>query len=257
MNIIDTHSHTYDESFDNDIEDVISRAKQAGITNILLPNVDIESINRVNSLVEKHPGYCIPMMGLHPTSVTENWESDLEIIKQQFAIHKYSAVGEIGIDLYWDKSLEKEQRAAFEEQLRWSIEFDLPVSIHCRNAIGESIECIKNVGASKLRGAFHSFSGSSEELEAVLALENFYLGINGTVTYKNSTLPQVLKGTDLSRLLIETDAPYLPPVPYRGKRNEPSYTIHIAAKLADIYGVTPEKAGEITSENAKKLFSIN
>lgn len=257
MTIIDTHSHTYDESFDNDIEDVISRAKQAGITNILLPNVDVESINRVNSLVEKHPGYCIPMMGLHPTSVTANWESDLEIIKQQFTIHKYNAVGEIGIDLYWDKSLEKEQRAAFEEQLRWSIEFDLPVSIHCRNAIGESIECIKNVGASKLRGAFHSFSGSSKELEAVLALENFYLGINGTVTYKNSTLPQVLTGTDLSRLLIETDAPYLPPVPYRGKRNEPSYTIHIAAKLADIYGVTPEKAGEITSENAKKLFSIN
>lgn len=257
MTIIDTHSHTYDESFDNDIEDVISRAKQAGITNILLPNVDAESINRVNSLVEKHPGYCIPMMGLHPTSVTANWESDLEIIKQQFTIHKYNAVGEIGIDLYWDKSLEKEQRAAFEEQLRWSIEYDLPVSIHCRNAIGESIECIKNVGASKLRGAFHSFSGSSKELEAVLALENFYLGINGTVTYKNSTLPQVLEGTDLSRLLIETDAPYLPPVPYRGKRNEPSYTIHIATKLADIYGVTPKKAGEITSENAKKLFSIN
>lgn len=257
MTIIDTHSHTYDESFDNDIENVIDRAKRAGITSILLPNVDMETIEQVNNLAGRYPHYCLPMMGLHPTSVTADWESDLKIIKQQFTIHKYIAVGEIGIDLYWDKSLEQEQKAAFEEQLRWSIELNLPVSIHCRNAISESVECIKKVGASKLRGAFHSFSGSNEELEAVLALENFYLGINGTVTYKNSTLPQVLMGTELSHLIIETDAPYLPPVPYRGKRNEPAYTIHIAAKLADIYGVTPEKVGEITSVNAKKLFSIN
>lgn len=257
MTIIDTHSHTYDEGFENDIEDVITRAKQAGITNILLPNVDTESIEQVNNLAKKYPQYCLPMMGLHPTSVTENWKSDLHTIKEQFSMHKYIAVGEIGIDLYWDKSLEIEQKAAFEEQLKWSIEFDLPVSIHCRNAISESIECIKNVGASQLRGAFHSFSGSNEELEAVLALENFYLGINGTVTYKNSTLPQVLTGTDLSRLIIETDAPYLPPVPYRGKRNEPSYTIHIAVKLSEIYGATPEEVGEITTSNAKKLFSIN
>lgn len=257
MTIIDTHSHTYDESFENDIQDVISRAKQAGITHILLPNVDIESIGQVNRLAESYPQYCLPMMGLHPTSVTANWESDLNKIKEQFSLHKYIAVGEIGIDLYWDKSLEKEQKAAFEEQLRWSIEFNLPVSIHCRNAISESVECIKNVGASKLRGAFHSFGGNAEELQSVLALQNFYLGINGTVTYKNSTLPQVLTATDLSQLIIETDAPYLPPVPYRGKRNEPSYTIHIANKLSEIYGVTPQKVGEITTNNAKKLFSID
>ncbi|QIK54819.1 TatD family hydrolase [Dysgonomonas sp. HDW5B] len=257
MTIIDTHSHTYDESFENDIQDVISRAKQAGITHILLPNVDIESIEQVNRLAESYPQYCLPMMGLHPTSVTANWESDLNKIKEQFSLHKYIAVGEIGIDLYWDKSLEKEQKAAFEEQLRWSIEFNLPVSIHCRNAISESVECIKSVGASKLRGAFHSFGGNAEELQSVLALQNFYLGINGTVTYKNSTLPQVLTATDLSRLIIETDAPYLPPVPYRGKRNEPSYTIHIANKLSEIYGVTPQKVAEITTNNAKKLFSID
>lgn len=257
MTIIDTHSHTYDESFENDIQDVISRAKQAGITHILLPNVDIESIEQVNRLAESYPQYCLPMMGLHPTSVTANWESDLNKIKEQFSLHKYIAIGEIGIDLYWDKSLEKEQKAAFEEQLRWSIEFNLPVSIHCRNAISESVECIKNVGASKLRGAFHSFGGNAEELQSVLALQNFYLGINGTVTYKNSTLPQVLTATDLSQLIIETDAPYLPPVPYRGKRNEPSYTIHIANKLSEIYGVTPQKVGEITTNNAKKLFSID
>lgn len=257
MTIIDTHSHTYDESFDNDIEDVILRAKQAGIISILLPNIDIESIDRLNKLSEKYPDYCLPMMGLHPTSVTVNWESDLHKIKEQFSKQKYIAVGEIGIDLYWDKSLEKEQRSAFEEQLRWSIEFDLPVSIHCRNAIIESIECIKNVGASQLRGVFHSFGGSNDELKEVLALENFLIGVNGTVTYKNSTLPQVLTGTDLSHLLIETDAPYLPPVPYRGKRNEPSYTAHIVDKLSEIYGITPEVVGDITSSNAKQLFSIN
>lgn len=257
MVIIDTHSHIYDECFDNDMDDIITRAKQAGVTNILLPNVDVETIDQVNGLADRYPEYCIPMMGLHPTNVTANWESDLKIIKQQFSTRKYIAVGEIGIDLYWDKSLEKEQKAAFEEQLQWCIEFNLPASIHCRNAIGESIECIKNVGVSNLRGVLHSFSGSREELEAVLALKNFYLGINGTVTYKNSTLPEVLTGADLSHLIIETDAPYLPPVPYRGKRNEPSYTTHIAEKLADIYGVTPEEVGRITSENAKKLFSIN
>ncbi len=257
MTIIDTHSHIYDESFDNDIEDAITRAKQAGVSHILLPNVDVETIGQVNRLAEKYPQYCLPMMGLHPTSVTANWQEDLDTIKKQFATHKYIAVGEIGIDLYWDKSLEKEQKAAFEEQLRWSIEFDLPVSIHCRNAIYESVECINNVGASKLRGAFHSFGGNNEELQCVLALNNFYLGINGTVTYKNSTLPQVLKETDLSRLIIETDAPYLPPVPYRGKRNEPSYTIHIADKLSDIYGIAPQQVGEITTANAKRLFSIN
>ncbi len=257
MIIIDTHSHTYDESFDNDIQDVIFRAQQEGIANILLPNIDLESIERVNRLAERYPQYCLPMMGLHPTSVTLHWKSDLIKIKEQFSKHKYTAVGEIGIDLYWDKSLEKEQKAAFEEQLKWSIELDLPVSIHCRNAISESIECIKNVGESKLRGVFHSFSGNSEELQNALALQNFYLGINGTVTYKNSTLPQVLAETNLSRLIIETDAPYLPPVPYRGKRNEPSYTIYIANKLSEIYGITPEKVGELTTNNARKLFSIN
>lgn len=257
MTIIDTHSHAYDESFENDIHDVISRAKQAGIINILLPNLDIESIKALNQLAEKYPQYCLPMMGLHPTSVTSNWESDLTKIKEQFLTHKYIAVGEIGIDLYWDKSLEKEQKAAFEEQLRWSIEFDLPVSIHCRNAISESVECIKNVGASRLRGVFHSFGGNAEELQSVLALQNFYLGINGTVTYKNSTLPQVLTATDLSRLIIETDAPYLPPVPYRGKRNEPSYTTYIINKLAEIYELNPEKVGEVTTSNAKSLFSID
>lgn len=255
--IIDTHSHIFDETFSNDIDDVILRAKQAGVAAVLLPNIDTESIKEVNSLAERHKGYCLPMMGLHPTSVTKDWKKDLNIIKEQFSRHQYIAVGEIGIDLYWDTSLAEEQKSAFEEQLRWSIEYNLPVSIHCRNAVMESVECIKKVGADKLKGSFHSFGGNSEELQAVLDLKNFYIGINGTVTYKNSTLPTVLQDADLSRIIVETDAPYLPPVPYRGKRNEPSYTSYIVDKLCDIYNTSKDDIESTTSNNAKKLFGIN
>lgn len=255
--IIDTHSHIFDETFSNDIDDVILRAKQAGVAAILLPNIDTESIKEVNSLAERHKGYCLPMMGLHPTSVTKDWKKDLNIIKEQFSRHQYIAVGEIGIDLYWDTSLAEEQKSAFEEQLRWSIEYNLPVSIHCRNAVMESVECIKKVGADKLKGSFHSFGGNSEELQAVLDLKSFYIGINGTVTYKNSTLPTVLQDADLSRIIVETDAPYLPPVPYRGKRNEPSYTSYIVDKLCDIYNTSKDDIESTTSNNAKKLFGIN
>ncbi|MFT4168136.1 MAG: TatD family hydrolase [Dysgonomonas sp.] len=255
--IIDTHSHIFDETFSNDIDDVILRAKQAGVAAVLLPNIDTESIKEVNSLAERHKGYCLPMMGLHPTSVTKDWKKDLNIIKEQFSKHQYIAVGEIGIDLYWDTSLAEEQKSAFEEQLRWSIEYNLPVSIHCRNAVMESVECIKKVGADKLKGSFHSFGGNSEELQAVLDLKNFYIGINGTVTYKNSTLPTVLQDADLSRIIVETDAPYLPPVPYRGKRNEPSYTSYIVDKLCDIYNTNKDDVESTTSNNAKKLFGIN
>lgn len=256
MNIIDTHSHIYDEKFDDDINSIIERAKSAGVSRILMPNIDTASIGKVNEYATRFPGYCLPMMGLHPTDVTNNWERDLAIIKEQFAKNKYIAVGEIGLDLYWDKSMIQEQKAALEEQLRWSIEFELPVSLHSREAIGETIECIYNVGADKLRGVFHSFGGYEEELKNILELKNFYIGINGSVTYKNSTLPQVLQNTDLTHIIIETDAPYLPPVPYRGKRNEPSYTIYVVKKLSEIYYVSEEEVKRITSNNAEKLFDI-
>ena len=255
--IIDTHSHVFDEKFEDDIENVISRSKAVGVCRILLPNIDIESIEKVNNLADAYTEYCLPMMGLHPTSVTENWKDDLELIKRQFDQRKYIAVGEIGLDLYWDKSFKEQQEAAFEEQLRWSVEYNLPVSIHCREAIMESIACLKKVGAEKLRGIFHSFGGSKDELKEVLKLENFLVGINGTVTYKNSSLPEILKGTNLSKLVVETDAPYLPPVPYRGKRNEPSYTTCIIEKLSDIYSIPPTEVEQITTKNAKMMFSID
>jgi TatD DNase family protein len=256
VKIIDTHSHIYSEEFDNDIEEVILRAKQVGVESILLPNVDVDSIVRLHSIADRYTDYCIPMMGLHPTSIGEDWLFQLEIIKQQFSKRSYIAIGEIGLDLYWDRTYEKEQRQAFEEQLRWSIEYDLPVAIHSRDAILECVECIKNVGPEKLRGVFHSFGGSENELTEILGLENFLLGINGVVTFKNSTLSAVLKQTDLSKIIVETDSPYLAPVPYRGRRNESSYTIKVAEKLAEIFGLSLNEVGEMTTENAIKLFGL-
>ncbi|NDW10349.1 TatD family hydrolase [Dysgonomonas sp. 520] len=256
MGIIDTHTHIYEPDFDNDINDVITRAKNCGVDKILLPNIDLNSVDRLHNLVEKHPDYCAPMMGLHPGSVTLDWKEDLKQIKENFSKHKYIAVGEIGIDLYWDRSLEQEQKLAFEEQLRWSIEYNLPISIHSRDAIRETIECINNVDKENLRGVFHSFGGTLEEMTEILNLKNFYLGINGVVTYKNSKLPEVLTHTNLSHIVIETDAPYLPPVPYRGKRNEPSYTVEIVKKLSEIFDCTQQEVIEKTSHNAQILYGL-
>lgn len=256
MKIIDTHSHIYSEEFENDLNDVINRAKQVGVEKILMPNIDVESLSRLHYVSDKYDGYCVPMMGLHPTSVDGDSHRQLELIREQFNNRKYIAVGEIGLDLYWDKTYRKEQALAFEEQLRWSIEYDLPVAIHSRDAISECIACIRNVGEGNLRGVFHSFSGTETELRDILSLQHFMLGINGVVTFKNSTLSTVLKQTDLSNIIIETDAPYLAPVPYRGKRNESSYTLKVVEKVAEIYGVSIEEVGDITTENAKKLFGL-
>lgn len=258
MLIIDTHSHIYQPNFDDDIDEVVKRAIAIGVEKILLPNIDIESIDRLHSLSAKYPKICLPMMGLHPTSVTENWESDLIVMKEHFDKKScnYIAVGEIGVDLYWDKTFQAEQCLAFKEQLRWSIEYDLPVAIHSRDSNIETVDCVREVGAENLRGVFHSFSGTDEDLERILDLENFLLGINGVVTFKNSTLSSILKKVDLSKIIIETDAPYLAPVPYRGKRNEPSYTKEIIYKLSEIYTISPEEVADITTKNAEKLFGL-
>lgn len=257
MKIIDTHSHIYSEEFENDLDDVIRRAKQAGVAKILLPNIDATSLESLHAVSDRYKDYCIPLMGLHPTSVGGDYACQLELIREQFNKRRYIAIGEIGLDLYWDKTYEREQRLAFEEQLCWSIEYNLPVVIHSRDAITECIACIRNVGAEKLRGVFHSFGGTETELSDILSLNNFLLGINGVVTFKNSTLSAVLKQTDLSHIIIETDAPYLAPVPYRGKRNESSYTVNVAHKLSEIYNVSAEEVGEITTENAEKLFRLD
>lgn len=256
--MIDSHTHVYGPNFEDDITIVIERAKQSGVKYILLPNIDVESIDHLHKVVDLDPHFCLPMMGLHPTSIDKDWRKNLEVIRACLdeSKYKYVAIGEIGGDKYWNLEYEVEQKMAFEEQLRWSIEFDLPVSIHSRNCISELVRCIKNVGPDKVRGVFHCFGGDTDELRQILALKNFKIGVNGILTFKNSTLPMVLKEADLSDIILETDAPYLAPVPYRGKRNEPSYLPYVVTKLAEIYHTSEEEVVDVTSKNTRVLFNL-
>lgn len=252
--MVDSHTHIFSAEFDSDIAEVIGRAYDNGVHKFCLPNIDVKSVPRLLSLTDKYPEMCFPMMGLHPTSVKENYKEELEIIRQELSKRKYIAIGEIGIDLYWDKTFLQEQIETFEEQLRWSIEFDLPVAIHTREAFPEVFTSIRKIGADKLRGIFHSFGGSQRELEEALTFKNFLLGINGVITYKKATFRDYLSMAPLERIVLETDAPYLTPVPYRGKRNEPSYLIFIAQKLAEAYQLPFEDIARQTTANAKQLF---
>lgn len=254
MKLIDTHAHLYAEEFQEDLTLVVERAKAVGVENVLLPNVDENTIIPLRKLTTHYPDFFLPMMGLHPTSVTANWKQQLETIYTQFLTLNCIAVGEIGIDLYWDQSLQQEQTVVFEEQLRWSIEKDLPVSIHSRNATFEVIQSIKKVGKEKLRGVFHSFGGNIDELKAILEMSNFYVGINGVLTFKNSKLGETLRHCPRERVILETDAPYLTPHPYRGKRNESAYLSLILQKLAEVWEIDREEAAYITSNNARNLF---
>ncbi|MFA7492809.1 MAG: TatD family hydrolase [Proteiniphilum sp.] len=256
MKIIDTHAHLFAEEFESDLDEVVLRAKKVGVEKVLLPNIDLASIPLLKQCVLDYPDFFYPMMGLHPTSVGKDWQRQLAPIRRELDTTECVAVGEIGIDLYWDTSLREAQISAFEEQLKWSIEKDLPVSIHFRNAAEEVIESIRRVGAPLLRGVFHSFGGTKAELDAILELDNFLVGINGVVTFKNSGLAETLKYCPLSRVVLETDSPYLAPVPYRGKRNESAYLSYITAQLAGIWHQSPEWVALVTTRNADKLFKL-
>ncbi|HMM17706.1 MAG TPA: TatD family hydrolase [Petrimonas sp.] len=256
MKIVDTHAHLYLDAFDNDLDDVVVRARAIGVEKILLPNIDETTVSDLKQTVDRYPSFFIPMMGLHPTNVREDWEQQLEIIYDELSRPGYIAVGEIGIDLYWDKSSKERQVAAFERQLGWSIEKKLPVTIHSREAIPEVIQSIKKIGEKELSGVFHSFGGSMNELKEILELGNFYIGINGVVTFKKSGLDETLKNCGLENIILETDSPYLAPVPYRGKRNEPTYLSEIVKKLSAIYRKTEEEITQITTRNAYRLFNI-
>ena len=256
MMLIDTHAHLFADVFQDDIDEVVSRARAASVERVLLPNIDETTIDDLQAAVRRFPDFFLPMMGLHPTSVTSEWEKQLFSVYQEFKRHPYIAVGEIGMDLYWDRSLQDAQRDAFEEQLRWSIEMDLPVSLHFRNATAEVVDSIKRVGEKALRGVFHSFGGSREELENLLQLNNFHVGINGVVTYRNGGLAETLIHCPKERIVLETDSPWLAPVPRRGKRNEPANLSYILKKLAEIWGVTEEEVAAQTSRNATRLFHI-
>ena len=252
--MIDTHSHIYSEEFDSDRAEVIARAKAAGVTKIILPNVDSESLPRMLQLESEYPGYCFAAIGLHPTSVKENYAEELAIVKKELERREYIAIGEIGIDLYWDKSFLKEQIQVFAQQIEWALEYNLPVIIHVRDSFSETMEVLEQFRGKGLKGVFHSFTGTIDHAMEIIEFGGFYIGINGIVTFKNSGLDAVVEQIDAQYLLLETDAPYLTPTPFRGKRNESEHLTLIAAKLATIFNINFNQITEITTENAYKLF---
>lgn len=252
--IVDTHCHLFEPEFDEDREEVVSRAKAAGVEHFVLPNISDGTIERLHRMVDADPVHCHAAMGLHPTELTAQFEEQLRVIKSCFGNRRYCAVGEIGLDFYWDDSQRKRQTEVFEQQMEWAKSEGFPVLIHSRNAYQETLDCIRNVRCE--RGIWHCFGGSSEEAESILAEGDFYLGIGGVVTYKNSKLSEALAGIPLDRLVLETDSPYLSPVPKRGKRNEPSYLPFIINKLSEIYKKDAEEIAKKTSENAEKLLKI-
>lgn len=254
--MIDTHAHLFTKEFEEDFEEMIARAKSIGVEKVLLPNIDESTIESLRSTIKRYPSFLIPMMGLHPTSVNDDWQNQLSIIYEELNKNEYCAVGEIGVDLYWNTETLEIQRSAFQEQLKWSIEKQLPVSMHSRNALTEVINSIKYVGEDKICGVFHSFGGNNQELEQVLSLKNFYVGINGVVTFKNSGLDEVIKNCPIERVVIETDSPWLAPTPNRGKRNESSFLAKIVEKLSHIYGISENEIVSQTTRNAYKIFNI-
>ena len=252
---IDTHTHIFSQQFDNDIDEAVSRAKEAGLDMLLLPNIDIDSIEPMNNLCEKYPDYCFPMMGIHPTSVEKDFSKQLLVIESELAKGKYCAVGEIGIDLYWDKTLVEEQKLVFASQIDMALKYNLPIVIHARDSFDEIFEVLDNYKDRNLKGVFHSFTGSAEHALKAISM-GFYIGINGIVTFKNSGLDKIIPQIDINNIVLETDAPYLAPVPYRGKRNESSYLPLIGSKISDILEINEKKVAEITSNNARKLFNL-
>ena len=256
MNWIDTHTHLYSEQFDEDRDEMMQRAFRDGVDTLLLPNIDKDSIQPMLDLVEKYPKNCQAMMGLHPGSVGADWQEQLSLMKPYFSSHKMIAVGEIGMDLYWDKTFIEQQKLAFREQINWAKELQLPIVIHARDAFDEIFEILDDTIDERLTGVFHCFTGNIEQAQKILTYPNFYMGIGGVITYKKAALDEVLIHVPLDKMMMETDSPYLPPVPYRGKRNESSYLVHSAQKLADTHKLKMSDLAEITSANARKLFNI-
>lgn len=254
--MIDTHSHIYSEEFDDDIDLVVQRAKDAGVEHVILPNVDAGSLQRMHLLESRFPGYCHAAIGLHPTSVDENYIEELSVVETELKRRRYIAIGEIGLDLYWDKTHLDKQIICFRQQLEWALQYDLPVIIHIRDAFDETVQAMLPYRGKGLRGVFHSFTGTKDQALKLLTFDNFFLGINGIVTFKNSGLAEVVAQLNVEKLLLETDAPYLTPAPFRGKRNESSYVKLVCEKMADIFGKTVRDIEKITSESACRLFNI-
>ena len=256
MILTDTHTHLYSEQFDNDIDTVITNCIDNGITRLFLPNIDSESIDGMLQLEEKYPNNCFSMMGLHPTSVKENYQEELTVMEKWLNNKQFCAIGEIGIDLYWDKTHLKEQQDAFKTQISWAKERNLPFVIHCRDAFDEIFEILDELNDDKMRGIFHCFTGSIEQANHIINYGGFKIGIGGVVTFKNSGLDKVVNQIDLEHLVLETDAPYLAPKPFRGKRNESTYLYNIAERVSEIKERSIEDVAQITTENSKQVFGF-
>lgn len=255
MNLIDTHTHLYLSAFKNDIDKVIERAVNNGITKMFIPNIDSGTLESMNKLAADYKDYCFPMIGLHPTSVKEDFDKELGIIENELVSGKYIAIGETGIDLYRDMTFIKEQIIAFEKQVIFAREYNLPLVIHARNSFNELFTVLKKYRNSGLKGVFHAFTGTFDQADYIIKELNFKLGIGGIVTYKNSGLDKVVKEINLEDIVLETDSPFLTPVPKRGRRNESSYLIYIAEKISQIKNINQSEIAEITTQNAHVIFS--
>ena len=252
--MIDTHAHIYGSEFASEQEELVKRCKQAGVSHVILPNVDEESLEEIKLFHEKYPDFTSMMVGIHPTSIDEDYKRLLDLFDAEVSTGKYIAIGETGLDLYWDKTYLQQQKKSFEHHIDVALSKDLPICIHCRDSFAEIIDSLKKFKGKNLRGVVHAFSLYPENAKQYLEYGDFYFGLGGVITYKNAKFPERLNEIPLERILLETDSPYLTPVPHRGKRNEPSYLVHIAEKISQIYGKTTEEIKNITTENAKRLF---
>lgn len=256
MQLVDSHAHIYLEHFKEDIDDVVLRAMEAGVERIYMPNIDHTSIDDMLELAYRYPDFCLPMMGLHPCSVNKHFEKELYLVEDWLNKGGFVAVGEVGTDLYWDKTYWKEQQEALKIQLGFATQFDLPFVIHCRDSIDETIELVREVDPEELNGVFHCFTGTVDQANALIDL-GFKIGLGGVATFKNGGLEPVIANIDLKHMVLETDSPYLAPVPNRGKRNEPSYLVAVCEKIASVKNITPDEVAETTSNNSYQLFKYN
>jgi TatD DNase family protein len=255
MKLIDTHSHIYLPEFEMDRAAMLERTEKEAVTKILMPAIDSTTHAIMLKLEDNNPSTCLSMMGVHPCSVKDNYRDELKIARNYLEKRIFKAVGEIGLDFYWDKTFTEQQYAAFHEQIEWALHFDLPIVIHSRNSTDECIKVVTEHQKGKLKGAFHCFSGNADQAKQVIDL-GLYLGIGGVITFKNSGLDKVMETVNLENIVLETDAPYLAPVPFRGKRNEPSYLKYVVEKLVNVKETSIETIGEITTANAEKLFNL-
>ena len=255
--IIDTHTHLDGIEFKEDIQEVVERARNVGVSKVLVPAIDLNSIESINYVCKLFPNFAYPMLGLHPEEVKDDYQ---EVLKKMKTVllenNNYIAVGEIGLDFYWSREFEKEQLIAFEEQVKWSIETRLPLMIHCRKAQNEMVKILGKYKDQLPGGVFHCFTGNEKEAAELLSFDNFVLGISGVLTFKKSNLPETLKSVPLQRIVLETDSPYMAPVPLRGKRNESSFLIHIVTKLAEVYNTTEDEIAIQTNKNVERIFGI-